>query len=170
MGPLCSSNQIHVSSTHRGLSSKLTDEFISTLACPWGSKVALKWDSNCQVETAHRYGWCASSKTIHLADNGTGSHSEDASQRQKPGVANCVGTNEERSLKENIIARWILLVMESFKASHSDKRSWESICDLCCHSWEECYKVRHALQTLPMLAVFLSSPLMRKLCSSSYSP
>lgn len=54
------------------------------------SEIALKWESNCQVETAHRYGWCASSKTIHLADNRTGSHSRNASQSQRQWVTNCV--------------------------------------------------------------------------------
>lgn len=63
------------------LGSKVTDEFISMLACPWGSKMALKWESNCQVKAAHRHGWCASSKTIRLPDNRTGSHSRGASQR-----------------------------------------------------------------------------------------
>lgn len=37
-------------------SSKPTDEFISTLAFPGALEIALKWESNRQVETAHRYG------------------------------------------------------------------------------------------------------------------
>lgn len=37
---------------------------------PFGLQKSLKSESqNCQMEAAHWHGWCASSKTIHSADN-----------------------------------------------------------------------------------------------------
>ena len=42
------------------------------------------------METAYRYDWCAASKTVHLAVNGTGSHRRNGSQRQKQWLTNCV--------------------------------------------------------------------------------
>lgn len=139
MRPSCSSNQIHTNCTRRSPSSKLTDGFISTLACPGGSEIALKWESNCQMETAHRYGWCASSKTIHLADNRTESHSKYASQRQKRWVYNCalMGLMKKWGLKQEFTTRSIVFVMCLRRVSRRLVRIKGFEGALCCQSWKQ---------------------------------
>lgn len=56
--------------------------FISWCFGRWQMSLSAHWlalgiRSSLKVDTAHRYGWCASSKTIQRTDNGAGSHSTD---------------------------------------------------------------------------------------------
>lgn len=90
MRPPSSSNQINRKCTHEKEPERHPDGWVHhRRGVPWSSGIALKWESNCQVETTHRYGWRASSKTNHCADKRTESHSEWC-QRQTCWVINCI--------------------------------------------------------------------------------
>lgn len=90
MRPPSSSNQINWKCTHEKEPERHPDGWVHhRCGVPWSSGIALKWESNCQVETTHRYGWRASSKTNHCADKRTESHSEWC-QTQTCWVINCI--------------------------------------------------------------------------------
>lgn len=90
MRPPSSSNQINWKCTHEKEPERHPDGWVHhRCGVPWSSGIALNWESNCQVETTHRYGWRASSKTNHCADKRTESHSEWC-QTQTCWVINCI--------------------------------------------------------------------------------
>lgn len=91
------------------------------LGVPSSSEIALKWESNCKVEAAHRYDWCAPSKTIHGADNSTGSHS-GRRQRQMWWLASC------GSMTAIGVYSWHSSPSQSSVKESCKEDFWDSIC------------------------------------------